>query len=227
MKIGLIGDYQESVTAHRAIPEALRLAALENSSTMEYSWLHSTQLKSTTLEDFSGLWCVPASPYVDDDSVIEVIKYAREANVPFLGTCGGYQYAALEFARSKLGYSDAESAEVVPDANMPLISSLACSLRDESAGIELSEGTKIRKIYGESNIIEEYYCGYGINPQYLPLFEDTDMLFSGFDDSGDPRSLEITTNRFFIGTAFQPERSALNGVSHPLICAYLAAASGA
>jgi len=224
MKIGLIGDYQESVTAHRAIPEALKLAASEISLTLEYSWLHSTQLRSTSLEEFSGLWCVPASPYEDDKSVLEAIQYARETNVPFLGTCGGYQYAALEFARTKLGYSDAESAEVVPDTNMPLISSLTCSLRDESAGIELSNDTKIRKIYGESSINEEYYCGYGINPKYLPLFEESDMLFSGFDDSGDPRSLEITTHRFFIGTAFQPERSALNGVSHPLVCAYLAAA---
>lgn len=227
MKIGLIGDYQESVTAHKAIPKALELAALENSSKVEFNWLHSTQLQETSLEEYAGLWCVPASPYEDDDSVLNAIKYARQTDVPFLGTCGGYQYAALEFARTELGHSEAQSAEVVPDAKMPLIASLTCSLRDESAGIKLSEDTRIKNIYGKNIISEEYYCGYGINREYLPLFEGSDMLFSGFDESGDPRSLEIVINKFFIGTAFQPERSALKGKPHSLICAYLLAASDA
>jgi len=227
MRIGLIGDYQESVAAHRAIPKALELAATELAVSVEFDWLHSNELSGISLNDYVALWCVPASPYQDNESVLHAIRYAREEDVPFLGTCGGYQYAALEFAQTVLGYSQAENTEVQPETTMPLISSLACKLYDESARIKLIEKSKIARIYGENTILEEYYCGYGVNSEYLQIFDGTDLYFSGFDEDGDPRSLEITTKKFFIGTAFQPERSAFNGISHPLICAYLSAAISA
>ena len=224
MKIGLIGDYQESVTAHRAIPKALELAATELGVSVEFDWLQTTEISKTSLGDYVGLWCIPASPYQDNESVLHAIRYAREKDVPFIGTCGGYQYAALEFAQTVLGYSEAANTEVQSDTTMPLISSLACKLYDESARINLIENTKISRIYGKNAISEEYYCGYGVNREYLNIFEGSDMLFSGYDEDGDPRCLEIPTNRFFIGTAFQPERSAFSGKSHPLICAYVSAA---
>jgi len=224
MKIGLIGDYQESVTAHRAIPKALDYAAAEISASIEYNWLPSTKLSAVALEEYAALWCIPASPYEDDLAVLKAIKFAREANVPFLGTCGGYQYAALEFAQSVIGHKDAENAEVNPSTNMPLISSLSCKLYDESARIKLVKNSKIAEIYSEETISEEYFCGYGVNSEYLSIYKGTDMIFSGFDEDEDPRCLEIPTNKFFIGTAFQPERSSLKGESHPLICAFLSAA---
>ena len=223
MKIGLIGDYQDSVTAHRAIPTALGLAANEISEPVEFSWLHSSQISEFLLDNFDGLWCVPASPYENDENVLSAINYARKNNVPFLGTCGGYQYAALEFAKTELGYTNAENVEVIPDTPMPLISNLSCKLYDETAPINLIDNSVIAKVYGKSIIKEEYYCGYGVNSEYLHIYEGTDMFFSGFDEDGDPRCLEIAKNGYFIGTAFQPERSALKGLAHPLICAYLLA----
>ena len=227
MKIGLIGDYQESVTAHRAIPKALELAATELGVSVEFDWLQTTELRGISLSDYVGLWCIPASPYQDNESVLHAIKFAREKDVPFLGTCGGYQYAALEFAQTVLGYSEAGNTEVQTDTTMPLISNLVCKLYDESAGIKLIENSKISRIYGKNTISEEYYCGYGVNSEYLQIFDGSEMFFSGFDEDGDPRCLEIITNKFFIGTAFQPERSAFSGISHPLICAYISAAINA
>ena len=222
MNIGLIGDYQESVTAHQAIPLALELSAKELRVPINFNWLHSEALDVDLLDDYAALWCVPASPYENTDNVLSAIQFARTNNVPFLGTCGGYQHAALEFARNVLGYSDAENAEINPLASMPLISGLSCKLYDEEAGIRLVKGSKISNIYGKENISEEYFCGFGVNREYLPLFAASDMTFSGFDADGDPRALEIPNNTFFIGTAFQPERSALKGLVHPLIVAFVA-----
>ncbi len=51
------------------------------------------------------------------------------------------------------------------------------------------------------------------------------MSVSAFDADGDPRAVEIPSHPFFIGVAFQPERSALNGKRHPLISAFVAAAN--
>ena len=70
-------------------------------------------------------------------------------------------------------------------------------------------------------MVEEYNCGFGINPAYLSIFDRGDMKFTGFDMSGDPRILEIISHRFFIGTAFQPERSAFSENAHPLVVAFL------
>ena len=50
------------------------------------------------------------------------------------------------------------------------------------------------------------------------------MVFCGFDENGEPRAFELSGHRFFIGTAFQPERSALQQRSHPLILTFLQAA---
>ena len=62
------------------------------------------------------------------------------------------------------------------------------------------------------------------NRDYLDRFEGSDMVFSGFDAEGDPRALEIPSRRFFIGTAFQPERRGLQHRVHPLVRAFVEAA---
>ncbi len=223
MKIALVGDHDESITAHQAIPQALQLAADTLSTKVDFVWLDSTDVDINELKNFTGVWCIPASPYVDTDNVLQAIRYVRENNVPFLGTCGGYQHAALEYARNQLGYSQADNAEINPEAAMPLISGLTCKLYDEKAAVSLHNDSMVAGLYGKTEIEEEYFCGFGVNRTYLNIFENSDMTFTGFDSDGDPRSLEIRKHRFFIGTAFQPERSALNGVAHPVVTAFLQA----
>ena len=48
-------------------------------------------------------------------------KYAREKNVPFLGICLGMQIAVIEFARSILGWQDANSTEFDPETKNPCV----------------------------------------------------------------------------------------------------------
>ena len=75
--------------AHQAIEEVLRLAAVEG------VWMHTASLSNpeAQLREFNGIWCVPASPYANTASALDSIRYARERDVPFLGTCGGFQHA--------------------------------------------------------------------------------------------------------------------------------------
>jgi len=224
MKIALIGDYNEEVPAHRAIPLSFELA---NSANINYEWIHTDQIDISQLSLYSGFWCVPASPYVNMENVLDVIKYARTNDIPFLGTCGGYQHAALEYARNALGYKEADNAEVNTDAEMPLISALACKLYETKNSVNLVLGSFIQSIYSDSQVNEEYFCGYGVNAKYLSIFEESDLSFSGFDKAGDPRALEIKNHKFFVGTAFQPERLAFSGQVHLLIHAFLKAVKNA
>lgn len=50
------------------------------------------------------------------EGMIEVTKWARERKVPFLGICLGLQVAVMEYARHVLGYKDATSEEISPNA---------------------------------------------------------------------------------------------------------------
>ncbi len=224
MRISLIGDYQAEVTAHQAIPIALSLAAESLGVKLAYEWVATPKISQEVLASTDAIWCVPYSPYLNAEGVIEAIRFARENEVPWLGTCAGYQHAILEVARNQLGFAEASSVEDQPDAAMPLISALACSLYDEKDLIQLQPNTRVNEIYQQNSIKEAYHCGYGINPDYLSVFESSELIFSGFDAAGEPRILELPQHRFFIGTAFQPERSAFDKIAHPLVRAFLQAA---
>jgi CTP synthase (UTP-ammonia lyase) len=50
---------------------------------------------------------------------------------------------------------------------------------------------------------------------------------SARDAAGDVRAAELDGHPFFFGTLYQPERSGLDGRRHPLIAAFVAAASHA
>jgi len=42
--------------------------------------------------------------------MLKGIEFARRRDWPFLGTCGGFQYAVIECARNVLGIKDADTA---------------------------------------------------------------------------------------------------------------------
>lgn len=226
IKIGLIGDYSPDVTAHVAIPKALRLAAAGAGCETEESWLATETLSKNLqrLSDFHGLWCVPASPYKSMDGALAAIKFARETGVPFLGTCGGFQHAVIEYVRNVFGFEKADHSESNPETEMPLMTQLSCSLVEKKGTIKLKEDSRVRRIYGEREIVEQYHCSFGFNSEYLFLFEKGEMEITGADTNGEPRVVELITHPFFVATLFQPERSALRDESHPLVRAFLEAA---
>ncbi len=227
LKIGLIGDHDPEVTAHRAIPEALGLAARGLGVSVAPEWVHTASLGrdfSKRLGGFDGLWCVPASPYADMDGALRAIGFARKNLVPFLGTCGGFQHVLIEYARSVLGLIDADHAESNPDARVKLISRLACSLVEKTGEILLSEGSRVRALYGGADrVTETFHCSFGLDSGYLPVFRDSGMKCTGFDPGGELRVVELEGHPFYMATMFQPERSALRGVAHPIILEYLRA----
>jgi CTP synthase (UTP-ammonia lyase) len=143
-RIGLIGDYDPTVPAHQAIPIALRLAGEALALAVELEWVPTPEiLHASRVASFDGLWCVPASPYRSMDGALFAIRFAREHRRPFLGTCGGFQHAIVEYARNVLGWADAEHAETAPDAIRPVIALLACALVDATDAVELQSGSRI------------------------------------------------------------------------------------
>jgi CTP synthase (UTP-ammonia lyase) len=224
LRIALIGDYDPSVTAHRAIPPALEFAGQHLGVTVDPTWMATDTIRLADLHDVDGIWCVPASPYRSMDGALAAIRYARERGRPFFGTCGGFQHALLEYARNVLGLTTADHEETSPGAEEPMIARMACSLVEVSNAISLVDGTRIRAIYGQLTVVEQYHCSFGLSPLYEAALEDGQLMFTARDESGEVRAIELTTHPFFLATQFQPERSALRGERHPLITAFVQAA---
>ena len=227
IRIGLVGERSESVKAHRAIPMALAMAGEREVCEVQTEWLTTTQLAEDIgqARRFDGIWVTPASPYASLEGALGVIRLAREEGKPFIGTCGGFQHALLEYARNVLGIEDAEHAESNPDASVLFVTPLMCALRDVKGPIYFKPGSRISRIYGTEETLEEYNCGFGLNPAYKDLLEEKGAEITGWDIEGDARVLELPADRhpFFIATLYQPERSALAGERHPLIEEYVRA----
>jgi CTP synthase (UTP-ammonia lyase) len=226
--IALVGDYSSDVIAHQAIPRALVLASAAAPLRFEWQWVPTRDIRDadSDLRAYAAIWVVPASPYKNMNGALAAIRFARETARPFLGTCGGFQHALIEFGRSVAGLTSADHAETNPDGDSLVVAPLACSLVEKTGQVHLARGTRLRAIYGQDRAEECYHCNYGVNPAYRERLACAGMRFSAFDDSGEPRAAELATSihPFFIGTLFQPERAALRGAVHPLIRAFVAAA---
>jgi CTP synthase len=224
LRIALVGDFNPAVIAHQAIPLALDRAAEVTGVTADYDWLPTPDVTSPEdLVGYDAIWCVPASPYQNDAGAFLAIRFARENAIPFLGTCGGFQYSIVEYARNVMGWSDAGHAETDREGRL-VIGPLSCSLVEKSDTIDLAPGSLIAKAYGKSEIEEGYHCRYGISAQFTAELEHQTLKATGWDRQGEIRAVELTDHPFFVGTLFQHERNALKDKSSPLVEALLHAA---
>lgn len=224
MRIALIGDFSADVVAHQAIPVALDLEAEALGQDITYAWLGTQTLSDpAVLRDYDAGWAVPASPYHSFDNALSAIGYFRESGKPFLGTCGGYQHALVEFARNVLGFAQAGISEVDPQCEMPLVSSLVCALIEETDPVLPEPGGLIDRLCGPKEMYETYRCSFGLNPDYAEVFAKTDLRVAARDPDGAVRAMALDGHPFFLGTAFQPERAALTGRLHPIVSGFVTA----
>jgi CTP synthase (UTP-ammonia lyase) len=224
IRIALVGDYDPQVTAHQAIPIALGLVAEHLQRTVQFEWLATEEIGTdTVLNQFDGFWCVPASPYKSEEGAIRAIRFAREQGRPFLGTCGGFQHAVLEYSRNVLGWADAEHGETSPESERAVLTPLTCSLVEAVDSIHLLPGSLTAQAYEKSEIEEGYRCRYGVNPQFERQLLSDRLQAVGHDSAGDLRAVELKNHQFFVATLFQPERAALKGKMPPLVRAFIEA----
>jgi CTP synthase (UTP-ammonia lyase) len=227
IRIALVGDFRAEVVAHVCIPRALALAATALDAHVSTEWIGSDAVSdpSVTLASCDGIWLVPASPYRDMDGALAAVRFAREQKRPFLGTCGGFQHALIEIARHVLGAETADHAETNPAARELVVAPLSCSLVGQTGTISFTPASRLHALFEHGATQEAYHCNYGPSPAWRTRLETAGLRFTGFDDNGEIRAAELPAHPFFVGTLFQPERSALTNRPHPLITAFVHAAA--
>ena len=226
-RLAIIGDYDSAMYTHRAIDDALGHVRELREHALEWSWLATPALATdpeARLATVDAVWLAPASPYASLDGALNAVRVARARGLPFLGVCGGFQHAVLEFARHVAGLTDAEHAESNPDANTAVIAPLACSLVGKSGPVFLDPTCRTAAIYGRWRVVEQYHCSYGMNPEYRGAIERSGLHVVGEDDHGDARVVELYRHPFFIATLFQPQLNSAAGSPAPLVRALVDAA---
>jgi len=230
-RIALVGDHDPSVTAHRAIPVALALAGAYLRHAIDVEWLPTERIPADVdaaaalLDGVDGVWCVPASPYRHTDGALAAIRVARERGRAFLGTCGGFQHAVLEYARSVLGRTAASHAELEPEDDDAVITPLACALVEAGETVHLVPGSQLATAYGRLTADEEYHCRYGLNPAVREAITARGFRVAATGAGGEIRARELSDHPFFVATLFQPERAALRNQVPPLVAAFVRAAT--
>jgi len=214
--VALVGDRREGEAAHPRIEESLTALGVA------FQWFPTDTIDTAdVLADAHGIWVVPGSPYRSMDGALTAIRYARESAVPYLGTCGGFQHALLGWARDVLGLAEADDVQSAPDAVLPLITPLSCSLRGDTRPLHIAADSRLAGIYGAQQSEELYHCCYGLNPEFAELFESGPFLITASDDEGAPRAVEYTDHPFFVGTLYQPELVSGPDRQHVLIGAFV------
>jgi CTP synthase (UTP-ammonia lyase) len=190
-----------------------------------HRWLATGEAPAESeLTSLDGVWCVPGSPYQNMPAALLMIGTARREGIPFLGTCGGFQHAMIEYARNVAGIEDAEHAESAPAAHHLVIEPLSCSLIGAEGAILPQPRTRLETIYGPGEHRERYHCSYGLAHGYRHLTESGGLRAGALDDEGELRAVEMRDGEFWLATLYQPELSSPPGRPHPVIAAFVAAA---
>ncbi|QUH05999.1 hypothetical protein HUO13_14480 [Saccharopolyspora erythraea] len=217
--MALVGDqYNHDEPSHP------RIEALLPELGIVAEWVPTTEITDATdFTVYDGIWVVPGGPYRAQQGVHRAIRFARESKVPFLGTCGGFFSAVLEYAQNVLELP--EVAELGDDLEPieHLILPSACSTDTEHrVRLSLRSGSRLSTIYGQEVEVDELLqCQDGIVQEFMDAAAQGEVRFCAWDPTGSPRAAEIGDHPFFVGCLFQPELSSTADSVHPILAAFL------
>lgn len=220
-KIALIGEYNYDLLSHQAINAAIEHSNKKLGINVAAQWISTNDISIPLLKEYAGIWITSGTVYKNIDKTLMAIQYAREHNVPCLGTCGGFQQIIIEYARNVLGHHDAQHEEYDPSSSNLFISSLSCSLIGGEMDLAFAPQSKIATCYEVCKATESSYCSFGLNPKVVQLFNQGPLQIVGFDSDNEIRAVEIQSHCFFIGTLFVPQNRSTDSNPHVLITAFL------
>jgi CTP synthase len=236
--IGLIGKYVELQDAYKSILEAFVHAGAMNECKVQVVSIHSEFITpenvAEKLSHLDGLLVAPGFGNRGVEGKITAVKYARESGLPFFGICLGMQMAVIEYGRTVLGISDAQSSEMDANAAEPVIDMMeeqkkitekGGTMRLGSYPCQIKEGSLAHKVYGNTSITERHRHRYEFNNKYLEQYEQKGMIASGKNpETGLVEIMEVPEHPFFIGCQYHPELKSTVENPHPLFVHFVAAA---
>lgn len=239
LRIAIAGKYTKLSDAYISVVESLKHAGYANSSAIEIKWINSedcvdyAQCKKQ-LSDVNAV-VVPGGFGVRGiEGKLNVIKYARENNMPFLGLCLGMQCAVIEYARNVVGLKGANSKEFDENPTHPVIDIMleqknvkgyGGTMRLGAYDCKLKEGSVAQKAYGALTISERHRHRYEVNNEYIEQISNAGLVFSGMSPDGMLAEIvELPKLDWFVACQFHPEFKSRPDRPHPLFYGLVEAA---
>lgn len=236
--IALVGKYVELHDAYKSISESFVHAGAVNDCKVNIRWVHSSDLNRKNIEqqlgDVDGILVAPGFGNRGIEGKIKAIEFARTRNIPFLGICLGMQMAVIEFARNVLGLGGADSTEMSPKTQYPVIDMMESqkTVTDKGGTMRLGayrcmlqENTRAFAAYGGvKEVKERHRHRYEFNNAFKESFDKAGMITSGVNpETGLTEIVEIPGHKWFVGTQFHPEYKSTVAHPHPLFVAFVKA----
>ncbi|HNW95992.1 MAG TPA: CTP synthase [Anaerolineaceae bacterium] len=237
VRIGLVGKYVELHDAYLSVREAIKHAALYAGVDVEMDWISATDLEKgiglERLENVDGILVPGGFGSRGVEGKILAAKYAREHKLPYLGLCMGMQVMVIEYGRSVLGFSDANSSEFDKLSAHPVIDLMPEQTNLEETGgtmrlglypCDIQPGTLAARLYQAEHVNERHRHRYEVNNDFRALYEQNGMVFSGLSPNRVLVEIaELPGHPFMIGCQFHPEFLSRPTAPHPLFAGFIAA----
>lgn len=190
---------------------------------VQASWVPTDSAFDITRYD--GVWLVPGSPYADDDAVLAALGVVRSTGIPFLGACGGMQYAVLGFMRDVLGHA-ATHAETDGEQDDNAVTALTCSLYGEERVVTPVPGSRFAG-WVAGPFVGMHFCRYAPTASAVARLVEAGVVVGATAPDAGVEVLEFPDHPFFVTSMFQPHIGASAGQPiHPLVRAFVDAVHG-
>ena len=235
VKIAMVGKYVDLTESYKSLNEALIHGGVANNCGVNISYIDSEEIEKSgipkEIQEADAILVPGGFGKRGSEGKIKAIQFARENNIPFLGICLGLQMAVVEFARNKLGISDAASGEFIPDTKEMVIhlmdsqkdvSEKGGSMRLGSYPCEIKKDSLAFNIYNNTEISERHRHRWEVNNKYRDRLEESGLNLSGLSpDKNLVEIVEIPEHPFFIAVQFHPEFKSKPLDPHPLFVNYI------
>jgi CTP synthase len=237
VKIGVVGKYVGLEDAYISVRESLHHAAWHHNVRSTIEWIDSELFENEEtaprLDHLDGIVVPGGFGYRGVEGMVQVARYAREHQVPYLGLCLGLQVMIIELARHKLGLEDANSAEFNLFSRDPVIDILpeqkdvsekGGTMRLGQYPCQLGAGTRAALAYGEQIVFERHRHRYEVNNDYRPQLAEVGLITSGLSPDGRLVEIgELDDHPWMLGTQFHPELKSRPNRPHPLFRGFMGA----
>ena len=231
VKVAIAGKYTKLSDAYISVVESLKHAGFANDAAIDIKWINSEECVDwekckELLADVQAV-VVPGGFGVRGiEGKLNVIKYARTNNLPFLGLCLGMQCAVIEYARNVVGLKGANSKEFDENAQYPVIDLMLEQKNVQAYGgtmrlgaydCVVKKGTKAHKAYKADLISERHRHRYEVNNEFIKQLTDAGLVFSGMSPDGMlAEMVELPKLDWFVASQFHPEFKSRPEHPHPL-----------
>lgn len=240
VRIGLVGKYTELLDSYKSIYEALYHGGIDNHCKIELVKVDSDQLLDNqddgvvnVLQDLDGILIPGGFGQRGIEGMVHAAGYARKMGMPCFGICLGMQVMVIEYARSVLGWEDANSTEFAPDSKHAVISLLeeqidvkayGGTMRLGASTSRVVPGSHLHRIYGSNEISERHRHRYEVSNIFREELAGAGLIFSAFTpDNSLVEASEWPDHPWGIGVQYHPEFKSKPVSPHPLFSTFVAA----